>query len=129
VRKPDLQGEELPEHEHCWDEVNPYQNKVLVINADEHGVNAMRKSKFVIMCSNSILSKGIDVYIADVNLALMVVNIVNLLLIICHLVLIDLKIYLILVFFLLPLLKVCNTLPTHLIMALQLLLLLVFLAK
>lgn len=38
-----LQGKELPKHKHCWDEMNPYENEIFVINTDEHRMNAMSK--------------------------------------------------------------------------------------
>ena len=97
--KAHFKTEKLPKHKHSWNKVNPNKNEVLVVDTDEHGVDAMCKSKLVVVGSYSKLGTWVDIDITDVNSVLMIVNVINFSFVECNLCFVNFQIKLIFVFF------------------------------
>ena len=79
----------MPKHEHGRDEVHPYENEVFVIDTYKHGMNAVGKRELIIMSSNSKFGVWVDVNVADIDFALMIVNIINFSFVVSYLSFID----------------------------------------
>jgi hypothetical protein len=74
---PELNCDQLPKHEHSWQKVDPYQQKVLVKNI-EHGMQAMSGCQLGGVCPNTIEQVGVDIDEGDVQPALVLIDVVYL---------------------------------------------------
>ena len=68
---------QFPKDAQSRNEMKPYQQKVFMINADKHRVNAMSNRQLIIMRPDSKLKERIRIDIAYVNLCLVVINKIN----------------------------------------------------
>ena len=73
----ELNRDQLPKHEHAWQKVDPYQQKVLMKNI-EHGVQAMSGSQLGGVSPYTIEKVRVDIDEGDVQPALVLIDVVYL---------------------------------------------------
>jgi hypothetical protein len=74
---PELNCDQLPKHEHTWQKVDPYQQKVFMKNI-EHGMQAMCGGQLGGMSPYPIEQVGVDIDEGDVQPALVLIDVVYL---------------------------------------------------
>lgn len=93
--------------------MDPDEEKIFMIDAYKHRVNAVCKRELVIMRSDAKLGVRVYVDVANIYFVLMIVNVVYLRFIVGYFGFIYFQVHFIFLFLLLSPFKVCYALPAH----------------